>query len=216
MNLNLLKPEIQAFITQHVGTDVTKLALLKNPFPEVDFKEILNQIASKTKAREKLPTWFNTSNILFPSKISVEQTSSEKTAKYKSGIVSGKSLIDLSGGFGVDDFWFSKTFEEVVHCESDAALSSIARHNFDVLGAANIVCKTGDSTQIVNDLDRRFDVIYVDPSRRHDQKGKVFLLRDCEPNVPELIDVYFEISETVMIKSAPILDISAAVSELKN
>ena len=83
----------------------------KNPFPEVDFAVILNQIAAKSKSEHKLPSWFSTKNIVYPSKISVEQTSSENTALYKSEIISGESLIDLTGGFGVDDFYFSNKFK---------------------------------------------------------------------------------------------------------
>ena len=103
MDLNILNPDIQEFINKNIGTTIAKLALQKNPFPEMEWISILNQIEAKSKSKEKLPNWFEALNILFPSKISVEQTSSEKTASYKSEIVSGKKLIDLTGGFGVDD-----------------------------------------------------------------------------------------------------------------
>ena len=108
MDLLILKHEIQAFINANVGKSISKLALQKNPFPEVNWITILNQIEAKTKSKDKLPTWFSTENILYPAKISIEQTSSEKTAAYKASIVSGESLIDLTGGFGVDDYFFSK------------------------------------------------------------------------------------------------------------
>ena len=117
MNFSLLDNEIQLFIEKNIATDVSKLALQKNPFPETDWALILQQLAAKQKAKSKLPTWFETPIILYPSKISVEQTSSEKTAEYKASLVFGESLIDLTGGFGVDDFYFSKTVNNVVHCE---------------------------------------------------------------------------------------------------
>ncbi len=78
---------------------------------------ILNQIEVENKSKDKLPTWFTTKNIIYPSKISVEQTSSEITAKYKSKLVSGENLIDLTGGFGIDDYYFSKKVNQVIHCE---------------------------------------------------------------------------------------------------
>src|SRR5690606_29287856 len=112
----LLKPEIQAFINSNIGTDIQKLSLYKNPFPEIDYKIILNQIEAKTKAKTKLPTWFKPEDIIFPDKISIEQTSSEATALYKSTLISGKSIIDLTGGFGIDCYYFSKVFKQVVHC----------------------------------------------------------------------------------------------------
>lgn len=216
MNFSLLNTEIQHFIDQNIGADISKLALQKNPFPDFNWTEILNQIAAKTKARDKLPTWFSASGILYPSKTSVEQTSSEKTATYKSSLVSGENLIDLTGGFGVDDYYFSKQMDRVVHCEINDELSKIVKHNFEELKAGNIECLPGDSLNILQSLNIKFDWIYIDPSRRNEAKGKVFMLRDCLPNVPELLDLYFSYSENILIKTAPILDISAGLSELKN
>jgi hypothetical protein len=217
MNTNeILKPEIQNYIYEKTGADISKLAFQKNPFPEIDFKIILNQIETRTKSKEKLPTWFNTKNIVFPSKISVEQTSSETTAQYKSEIVSGESLIDLSGGFGVDDYYFSKKVKHLIHCEINEELSKIVAHNFDVLNCENAKCISGDSSEILENLHQKFDWIYIDPSRRNDAKGKVFMLKDCLPNVHDLQDFYFKFSNNILIKTAPILDITAGLSELKN
>jgi THUMP domain-like len=216
LDLSLLKPEIQTFININIGTTIAKLALQKNPFPETDWITILNQIEAKSKAKTKLPTWFATKNILFPSKISVEQTSSEKTAIYKSSIVSGTSLIDLSGGFGVDDYFFSKKVKKITHCEINPELSQIVKYNFQELKAKNISCENGDSFEILAKSNQKWDWIYVDPSRRNDTKGKVFMLKDCLPNVPENLDFYFQNSNSILIKTAPLLDIAAGLLELKN
>ena len=212
----ILDTEIQRFIDSNTGVDISKLALQKNPFPDFNWSEILNQISAKTKAKDKLPTWFMASQIIYPSKISVEQTSSEKTALYKSSLVSGDSLIDLTGGFGVDDYYFSKKINNVVHCEINEELSEIVKHNFEKLNTDNVECFAGDSLAILQELNRKFDWIYIDPSRRNDAKGKVFMLKDCLPNVPKLLDLYFSYSEKILIKTAPILDISAGLFELKN
>ncbi|WP_433832220.1 THUMP-like domain-containing protein [Flavobacterium anhuiense] len=216
MNTSILHPEIQEFIIRNTGADLTKLALQKNPFPEVDWILILNQIEARTKAKEKLPTWFTSENILYPSKISVEQTSSERTAAYKASLISGKSLIDLTGGFGVDDYYFSKKFESITHCEINEELSAIVSYNFKQLKVENCTFYAGDSSYLLEETNQKFDWIYIDPSRRNDSKGKVFMLKDCLPNVPELLDFYFEKSDAILIKTAPLLDISAGLSELKN
>lgn len=216
MDSSLLHPEIQKFINANIGADSSKLALHKNPFPEVNWIAILNQIAAKTKAKDKLPTFFKTENIIYPSKISVEQTSSEKTAHYKASIVSGEILIDLTGGFGVDDLYFSKVIKNIIHCEIDADLSKLVQHNFEVLGIQNIQCELGDSSIYLDKTQTKFDWIYIDPSRRSDTKGKVFMLKDCLPNVPELLPFYFTKSDKILIKTAPILDISAGLLELSN
>ncbi|WP_073021717.1 THUMP-like domain-containing protein [Flavobacterium micromati] len=215
MDQMILKPEIQAFVDKNVGESISKLALQKNPFPDVDWIKILNQIEAKTKAKDKLPTWFSTSSVIYPRKISIEQTSSEKAASFKASIIAGESLIDLTGGFGVDDYFFAKKIKEVAHCELDSELSEIVKHNFKQLNITNISCYAGDSAQTLKTLDRKWDAIYIDPSRRNDVKGKVFMLKDCLPNVPENLEFYFKYSTAIFVKTAPLLDISAGISELK-
>jgi len=216
LNTSILHPDIQEFIIQNTGADLTKLALQKNPFPEADWILILNQIEARSKAKEKLPTWFSAANIIYPSKISVEQTSSEKTAAYKADLISGETLIDLTGGFGVDDYYFSKNFKAVTHCEINEDLSEIVKHNFNQLEIKNCTFYAGDSIHLLEKSNQKYDWIYIDPSRRNDAKGKVFMLKDCLPNVPELLDFYFEKADSILIKTAPLLDISAGLSELKN
>lgn len=216
MDLSILNPEIQAFINDNIGKSISKLALQKNPFQDVDWISILNQIEAKTKAKDKLPNWFSTKNIIYPSKISIEQTSSEKTATYKASIVSGESLIDLTGGFGVDDYYFAKKIKTVAHCEINPELSNLVQYNFKQLNASNITCYSGDSLATLSALNSKWDWIYIDPSRRNDAKGKVFMLKDCLPNVPENLDFYFTNSNAILIKTAPILDISAGLSELNH
>ncbi len=215
MDLSIINPDIQEFINLNIGENISKLALQKNPFPEVDWSIILNQIVTKTKAKEKLPLWFATKDIIYPSKISVEQTSSQKTALYKASLVSGSNLIDLTGGFGIDDYYFSKQMANVVHCEIDVELSRIVKHNYKQLDVENINCYVGDSNETLLNLDVKWDWIYIDPSRRNDAKGKVFMLKDCLPNVPVNLDFYFTKTNSILIKTAPILDLSAGINELE-
>ena len=216
MDHSILTQVVQDFINQNISANITQLALQKNPFPETNWTLILQQIAAKQKAITKLPSWFKTPNIYYPSKVSVEQTSSEKTARYKSDLISGKNLIDLSGGFGVDDFYFAQRFLNVTHCEIDNDLSKIVQHNFEQMGVSNIECLSGDSEVTLTNLNKSFDWLYIDPSRRNEAKGKVFMLKDCLPNVPEKLDFYYRFTSNLMIKTAPILDITAGLSELQN
>jgi len=216
MDLNILNTEIQEFINNSLQANISKLALSKNPFPELDWKEIINQIVSKNKSKSKLPSWFSTDRIYYPPSISIEQTSSEITAKFKSELLSGKSIIDLTGGFGVDCYYFSKRFEKVIHCEKNTELSAIVKHNYKNLKVENIECVAQNSTEFLSETDLKFDWIYIDPSRRSDIKGKVFLLKDCLPNVPMNLDLYFARSKNILIKTAPILDITAGINELNH
>jgi len=212
----LLRTDIQEFINTSMQGNFTKIALMKNPFPDVKWNDILNQIASKAKAKDKLPTWYAHKCIIYPSKISIEQTSSEIAAKYKASLISGVTLIDLTGGFGIDDYFFAQHFNKVVHCEINEGLSAIVNHNFHILNQRNIECYEGDSLDILKKIDQKWSWIYIDPSRRSDVKGKVFMLKDCLPNVPNLLDIYFEYSDNILIKTAPILDITSGLTELKH
>ena len=216
MDINYLqRPDVRHFIEKNKNAPVSTLALKKNPFPNFDYKELINQIECSQKSKTKLPTWFKFTNCIYPSKVSLEQTSSEITAKYKSEIISGQSLIDLTGGFGVDDYYFSKVFKNVTHCELNAELSKIVAHNFKLLGVSNCTFVNGDSIKTLTTLEQDFDWLFIDPSRRNDKKGKVFLLKDCLPDVPYLLNDYFKYSNSILIKTAPILDIKAGLSELK-
>ena len=214
MNLNILQPEVQQFITDNLKSDITKLILKGSPFKDISSQELANQIVAKQKSEKKLPTWFSTENIFYPPKLSIEQTSSETTANYKTKLVSGNSIIDITGGFGVDCFAFSKHFKQVTHCELNNELSTIVKYNYQQLKKENITTFSGDGIEYLKNASEKFDCIYIDPSRRNDAKGKVFLLNDCLPNVPENLEFLFTKSDTILIKNSPILDISSTINEL--
>lgn len=215
MNKLILNTGVQDFIENNLNTDIVSVLLQKQVFEGVSQKELATQLEAKKKSRSKLPTWFATPKVYYPNKLNIEQTSSEGAAEYKSRLVSGKNLLDLTGGFGVDSFYFAKKMECVFHCEKNAKLSEIAAYNFTVLGAQNIKAYTGDGLQFLTVSNRHYDWIYVDPSRRHDVKGKVFLLKDCEPNLPEKLSLLFSKSKNVLIKTSPLLDIKQGISELE-
>lgn len=210
----LLLTEVQDFINASLDKNLNQLALKKNPFPDLAYTDLIGQIDSKVRCMTKLPTWYAAKDILFAPKLSIEQTSSEALAQYKASLVKGDSLIDLTGGFGVDAYYFAKNISLVTHCEIQESLSQIVAHNFSILGVNNIQCVSGDSLEYLEQNKTRWDYLYLDPARRDTQKKKVFLLKDCTPNVPELLDRYFTFSDTIIVKTAPLLDISSAMGEL--
>lgn len=216
MNKHVLNTEIQDFINSKNNSDTNALLLKGTNFSDVKTSEIVEQIEAKKRCKTKLSTWFKTENIYYPNKLNIEQTSSEVSAKHKSELISGNTLIDITGGFGVDSFYFSKQFEKVVHCEINPELSAIVKHNYQQLKVETIVTHNTDGLGYLQQNDNvHYDWIYIDPSRRHDSKGKVFFLRDCLPDVPENLELLFRHSKNVMIKTSPLLDISAGKNELK-
>ncbi|MBO6881804.1 RsmD family RNA methyltransferase [Winogradskyella sp.] len=216
MNKAILNIEVQEFINSHINSDVSSLLLKGLPFEGIDAKLIIEQIEAKKRSEKKLPTWFKAENIYFPNKLNIEQTSSEITAQYKADLVSGKKLIDLTGGFGVDTYYFSKQVEKVIHCELNTELSDIVAHNYRKLQVSNVECRNKNGIEILKKLDQQFDWIYIDPSRRDNSKNKVFLITDCSPNVKSFQSLFLKYAENVMIKTSPLLDISATLIDLEN
>ncbi|MGR7814141.1 class I SAM-dependent methyltransferase [Lacinutrix undariae] len=216
MNKDILNTKNQEFINLNKSSNPVDLLLKKHSNITVDIKELTTQIEAKKRCKSKLSTWYNTSEIYYPNRLNIEQTSSEITAEYKSNLVEGKSIIDLTGGFGVDCFYFSKQFKEVTHCEINESLSQIVSHNNKQFKIDNISTIHTDGISYLEENNTKYDWIYIDPSRRHDSKGKVFFLKDCLPNVPEYMDMLFTYSKNIMIKTSPLLDLSIGISELKH
>jgi len=210
MNATLLNPAVQKYIMDNLHADVHKIMLGKSTFEGVSARELAEQIDSKRRSEKKLPTWFATEGIYYPPKLSVEQTSSETTAAYKAGLIKGKHAIDLTGGLGVDSYYFSKTVESLIHVERNRDLSKIAEHNLRTLGTNNITFINDDSLPFLKNYTGRFDTIYVDPSRRVENK-KVFLLEDTEPNVVDYLELFFSVANRVVVKTSPMLDIQAGL-----
>ncbi|MEN8187421.1 MAG: class I SAM-dependent methyltransferase [Bacteroidota bacterium] len=215
MNITILNNDIQEFINQHLNEEPAKLILKGSSFQGVSTIEIVEQIISKKKCKTKLPTWFNTEKIYYPNKLNIEQTSSEITAKYKANLLTGGTIIDLTGGFGVDCFAFSEKFKEVTHCEINTELSKIAEHNYKLLGVQNINTIAQNGYEYLRKNKKKYDWVYADPSRRSDIKGKVFLLEDCLPDIPSNLDFIFEYTDNILLKLSPVLDITSAINELE-
>ncbi len=211
MNTAIARKEVQDFIKNFSG-DSNRLAFSGSPFQDVTTQELLQQIKGYQKAKTKLPTWANTDGIIYPPTLHIEQTSSEITAQYKASLVQGNTLADLTGGLGVDSYYFSKKIENIYYFELNTNLFHITQYNFKTLNASTINCQNQDG--VIKALQQQYDVIYLDPSRRNQTKGKVFFLKDCEPNLPEIIDKLILQAKVILVKTSPMLDISAGIKEL--
>ncbi|HEX7870108.1 MAG TPA: methyltransferase, partial [Chryseobacterium sp.] len=88
MKKEILNPDIQKYIKANLNADLHSLLLKKSPFPEVSMQEIVQQIKGKQVAQKKFPFLLK-EGIIFPPQLNLEQSSSEKTAEYKSEILKG-------------------------------------------------------------------------------------------------------------------------------
>lgn len=214
MNTLLLQPEVQQIINDNLYADLHALLLSQKEYNGVPIKEIVQQIECKKKTIKKLPTWFKTSNILYNEKINIEQTSSEITAIYKAQLFSGKKMIDLTAGFGIDAYYFAKQFESVVLCELNNELLKKVQHNYQQLHVSNALFHIGDGLKYLQSQTQSVDLIYLDPARRLANQ-KVFLLEDCMPNVVEAQPLLLEKSQRVLIKLSPLFDLTEITRKLQ-
>ena len=211
---NILNIKIQEYINANLTTDLHSLLLKKSPFPEVSMQEIVQQIKGKKVAHKKFP-YLLKEGIIFPPNLNLEQASSQATAEFKAKTLSGKSFIDLTSGFGIDAYFLSKNFEEVTLVEQNAELLAIVKHNWKTLNKkANFINENLEN--FLQQNQSKFDLVYLDPARRDEHKNKKFLLEDLSPNLLEIQDQLLKISDQIIIKLSPLIDITYLISTLKN
>lgn len=211
---NLLRPEIQQFINANLNNDLHSLLLKKSPFPEVSMLEIIQQIKGKKVAQRKFPFLLK-EGIVFPPNLNLEQASSQSTAEFKAKNLQGKNFLDLTCGFGIDAYFLSKNFEKITLIEQHSELIKIVKHNWKVLGrTANFI--NDKLEKFLTENTEKFDLIYLDPARRDQEKNKKFLLEDLSPNLLEIQEKLNEISDEIIVKLSPLIDISYLGSVLKS
>lgn len=208
--------------------DVNQLALERNRYPELtdaDFRFMLQQIDGRQRTADKLPTFASIEGWQYPVRLSCEQCSSELTARHKAEWIVAAipaaerlHLVDLTGGYGIDDWFMSEVFEHTDYVEHNTELATIARHNFR-LTERKITVHNMDAEAFVAEilpLQRELGgcLIFLDPARRNSVGGKVFRIEDCEPNVMELLPILRIKCSRIMLKLSPMLDITAAIRSL--
>lgn len=213
MNQSILTQEFQDYLKIIEQEDFKSIGLKKSLFDGISSAEIAQQLKGIQVAKYKFPTLYSTKNIYFPPSINLEQASSEAAANYKSSLVKGKTLIDLTAGFGIDTMAFAKNFEKVYHIEQNPELSEIVQHNAQIL-APNLETYTGTFQSFFEtNPESKFDVIYLDPARRN-SSGRKFILEDLEPNILEWMPTFFEKSNKIIIKLSPLLDITSTLQQI--
>jgi 16S rRNA G966 N2-methylase RsmD len=214
MNKKLISKEVQEYINANLKADLHSFLLKKSPFEAVSVQEIAQQIKGKQIAEKKFPFLLK-EDILFPPHLNLEQASSQSTAEYKSELVIGNSIIDLTSGLGIDAYFLSTNFEKVTLIEQNKELLDLVEHNWTILKRiANFINQQLEDFLETNN--QKYDVVYLDPARRDDKKNKVFLLQDLSPNILEIQNKLLEIGKTVIIKLSPLIDLKYLISELPN
>ena len=196
--------ELSRFIKEHASDDLNRLLLSASRYPGIDIPFVVDQLKSRRQIKDKLPSWYQNDRLVFPAKIAAEQCSSEQTALYKQRLVDPQAHVcDLTGGLGIDSYFFSRKVQQVTYIERFPAYCEAAIHNFKVLEADNVTVLNGDSTELLAEI----DVFYIDPARRGEGNKRVFALQDCEPDLTKLVPVLFSHAPRVIAKLSPMADI---------
>ena len=209
-----LSPETLQFIRAHRTEDVRTLALQARKYPQVDMAAAVVQIAGWQIAEKKVPLWAQTEGIRYPAHLSMEQCSSEITARYKASWLKGDTMADLTGGLGVDCSFLARNFQRVDYVERQEVLCELARHNFPLLGLPQVTVHEADGVDYLRQMEP-VDCLFLDPARRNSQGGKTVAIADCEPDVQKLEPLLVEKGRTVVVKLSPMLDIFSSLRELK-
>lgn len=232
VQMEYMMEQLAKFVSDHLGDDTSKLLLARGKWPEIDMDLAVNCIESRRKLKGKVQDWYDNPRLIFPARLSAEQCSSSATGRYKAALAeriamaSGDSgqvwkIADLTGGLGVDSWFFSQRASKVLYNEMQDVLCNAAVHNFRVLGADNIVVSynaVGNAAEQVSPTvllsEFKPDVVYMDPARRGEGGKKVFLIEECTPDVLTLREEIFKISRHILIKLSPMADISMVCDRL--
>ena len=214
------------FVQEHINDDVTRLILDRAKWPDIDMDLAAACIESRRKLKNKVSEWYENPGLIFPAKLSAEQCSSTATGTYKSLLagriastlsIEGFTMADLTGGLGVDTWFFSKIASQVHYHEMQETLCAAAQYNFKELNTGNIIIKNKISTpETINDIleAAKPDIVYMDPARRGDNGRKVFLIEDCTPDVLTLKEHIFRRCRHILLKLSPMADISMVCGRL--
>ncbi len=200
-------------------------------------------LAEREYAKKKLPQWTDIDGIIYPRHISLEQCSSEQTAKYKSQLLSAKTtnlnvcanreqlsslklprcsqtkrrslntFVDLTGGFGVDCYYIGKNFKSAFYIEQNPDLCETVKHNYKLLDFSQCTVICQDATNYLAQMPQA-DVIYIDPARRDGNGKRTYNICDCTPDVTKINDLLLQKADKVMIKLSPMFDWHKAVKVL--
>ena len=215
------------FVSIHLNDDSTRLILDRKKYPEIDMDLAVACIESRRKLKGKVQEWYNETRLIFPLKLSAEQCSSSATGRYKAELAErivrestpekDWKIADLTGGLGVDSWFFSKKASQVLYNEMQEPLYEAARHNFKTLHADNILLSCTEVTvDTLSAVLKNFkaDIIYMDPARRGEGGRKVFLIEECTPDVLTLKDEIFRKVRNILIKLSPMADITMVCERL--
>ncbi len=220
---NWLTEKVKSFITEHRDDNPNELLLKYKHVDNVPISKVVAQISGRKKALSKLPAWSKNPDIIYPPSVNLEQSSSETTAMFKLDILRtdfsetpASKVVDLTGGFGSDTYAFQNLFEFVEFVEPDEELLAVVKHNFSALGINNVKFYNTTAEQFLNNHSLSdISLCYIDPSRREKGGKRTLSLEDWKPNIVALQYRIFDLTDRLLVKCSPLIDIQMGIRQLK-
>lgn len=208
------------WIDAHAADDPAKLRLkYHNATGSFDYDFAILQIECRRKFRTKFArTLAAAPEFIFPTSLAAEQATGDLAAQYHSSLIPQNGVVaDLTAGLGIDAFTMAGKASAVTAVELDHDRAEALRHNAAALRADNVEVVEGDCADFIADCvarSRRFDAVFIDPARRNDAGGRVYALADCKPDIIALMPEIEKITDLLVIKASPMLDITHTASSL--
>ncbi len=198
-------PAQQDFLKRHREADIPSLLLRYRG--AADKQLLLRQIAAHQQIRKKLPSWYGRWTLMLPPRIHLEQASSEAMARLKARIIdpAGATLVDLTGGTGVDFWQLSQRAGAAQLLEPHAPLAKLTRHNLTELGQEALTETITAEAWLRRDASSA-DLLFLDPSRRKNGQ-RLRHLDDYAPRLTQWETVLVQKGRRVWVKLSPLLDL---------
>ncbi len=209
------------FAIAHHNDDPTKLLLQSGKHPTIDMRWVAQQIEGRKQADGKWPSIAPIDTFLYPPRLNREQSSSEATARYKSQLIEGNSVADMTGGMGIDSLFLGTRVAHVTYIEQNEELFEITQENIRNLSLHNnldIHAKyhylNEDSMSWLSTHDTHFSTIFIDPSRRNEKGRRVSAFEDCTPNIIEHLPLLMTHCNRLIVKASPMIDIDSGIKQI--
>lgn len=176
------------------------------------------QLELRPLLARKLPTWAK-AGAYIPARLNLEQCSSEAIAELRADLLapSQGSVVDITGGLGVDFVSLCRRMGHGIYIEQSPALVEAAQYNMPrLLPEGTYHLHQGDSLGLLSAIlrDEQPSLIYADPARREGQQAdkRVYAIEDCSPSLNVLHRTISEVCTAsyqprLLVKLSPMLDI---------
>lgn len=205
-----------AFLEKYRNADTSSL-LFSMHGKELPFSLpfAITQLEGRRKTHSKIPSFLAYDRFLFPDALAAEQATDERVARFHASLAgSGKRILDLTAGLGIDSMTMAQNGNDLTVCEIMPLKAQMLEHNRMVLGLPSYKVNNTDCQEFLANNTEYFDIVYVDPARRDSDNRRTYSLEDCEPDVLTLLPKILDITPVVMVKVSPVLDITKLISDV--